>query len=126
MNFFFNAFDCLKSNFLSLFQCSPMSLLSCFSTFPFQKIYKIQKNSTLVPTMFLILIFLVSFNIVSNTFPSWLDVLYCLKKKKIMSNLVPMVFSTCFFNSPTIASCHFVIGCQHSHFLFFFPSLVIF
>jgi hypothetical protein len=44
--------------------------------------------------------FLVSLNIVFNTFtPSCLDVFYCLKKKKIMSNLVPMVFSTCFFNT---------------------------
>ncbi len=76
--------------------------------------------STLMLTTYPLYI-LVSFNIVSNTFNLQChSVLYCLKKKKIMYNLMVLMFSMCLFNIPTIASCclSFVINiCPFSSFI---------
>jgi hypothetical protein len=41
---------------------------------------------------------------------------YCPKKKKIMSNLAPLVFLACLFDTLIdIAYCHFFIPCPHSY-----------
>lgn len=48
--------------------------------------------------------------------PQHLGAPYCPKKKKIMSNLAPLVFLACLIN---LAYCHFFIPCQHHVFLLF-------
>lgn len=69
---------------------------------------------------------LVSFNIVSNTFNLQChSVLYCLKKKKSMYNLMALMFSMCLLNIPTIASCCFVICYQNLSFLIFHHHYVV-
>ncbi len=58
--------------------------------------------------------FMVSFNIVSNTFNLQpLGASYCSKKKKIMYNLPPWMFLMCFFDTLVIA-CYFVVYYWHS------------
>ncbi len=74
--------------------------------------------------------FSMSSNIISNAFNlQFFDASYCLKKKKFMFNLTPLVFPTCLFNTPINSCCHFVVFCQHSYifvFLHFSMSLVLF
>jgi hypothetical protein len=118
MMFFLIAFYCLKSNFLGLSNVPRCPCHHASQHSRVQKIYKIWKFSTQMRTISLIYFLWC----LSTLFPTplaphvWMSSI-AWKRKKIMSNLIPIVFSTCFFNTPTIASCHFVIGCQHSHFL---------
>jgi hypothetical protein len=69
--------------------------------------------------------FLVSFDIVFNAFNlQCLGAPYCLNKKNFMSNLGPLVFPTCLFNTPLIVYCHIVMPCQYSH-LFVVAHLLV-
>jgi len=65
-------------------------------------------------------------NIISNAFNSkHLDVFSCWKKKIFMSNIAPLVFPMCLFNTP-ITTCYFVVllPCL-LFFFFFFPSFFV-
>jgi hypothetical protein len=68
--------------------------------------------------------FMVSFNIVSNTFNLQpLGASYCSEKKKIMHNLAPWMFLVCFFDTFVIA--YYLVFLIDIFFFLLFLSFII-
>ncbi len=95
---------------------SMFHFLQCFPTILSLKFFQNIKHFQSLNAHNIPMYFFVSFNILSkpSTLNAWCSLF---PPKKIMSNLVPLMFSMCLFNTLVIIACCFDIPCHHSYLL---------